>query len=601
MSKALRTRRDVQPRTQSAALLRARAGAAPGARRGLAMMLVLIALGVATVVTAATLTARSMSPYVAANAQDTAGARWSSESAANYAVAMLQTDLDWESLAGELAVDLPIAGGTATLTITNVQGDVPTADDRDLIITARAVVNGIESTSQKLVRITPAGSIEDALDPYLGEFAIYSQRTIKVDIGARIEPWGVSPEGNVPGELRMASSAASAADVQIGSASIVNPVVYFDESASMTAPDMLPANMSYKMLPLTLPLVNPAKPSTAGLPVRSATDLSIETGTPTTLDAGRYARVDIDKDAVVLLGDSAGSVYQFDELWVQRGTIILDGHVQAVVTGDFVLDAGALEFKNGSSLQLFVAGDTDIRTKGGWAEGAAGNPDADASMYLSPRNFVICTTMPTSSVRIENGSVLCAEIHAPQGSVQLGTGARLYGRISAANIDIQNGAHLYYDPSLDTRLGFSNMDGVLYDADGEPIEGLEEALAGYSGTMEDFASTVSQSVLDLLGGLLGGLFGGGGGGGETPRTAAQVSVTPVPTMALAFEQESLWNGTVATGGMSGTKVTLADLDRDEDGDGIDDNDGTVVPVGGAKAQGAEAQVVVGGDEVAVPK
>ncbi|MCA9294792.1 MAG: hypothetical protein KDA20_13370 [Phycisphaerales bacterium] len=571
MTKAMRTKREVRQGTQTAASLRARAGGGPvvkrGERRGMAMMLVLIALSVATVVTAATLTARSMSPYVAENAHDTASARWSSASAANFAVGMLEAGADWESMAGQLASDLSIGDGTATITITNLSGGVPTSDDRDLILTAVSVVDGIESTTQRLVRIAPAGSLEDALDPHLGEFAVYTKNGVSIADNARIAPWSTSPEGRTPVQVRLASSAASAADIQISTdARLTSSVVYFDQDATMSAPDMLPADMSYVTLPLSLPLIVPTAPSTTGLATQSASDLTYNGSGEYSLVGGKYKKVEVGNGTTVHLTDDAGGLYQMSELKVNGGLLVVDGNIELVVTDRMEVQLGELAFKDGASLELYATNEVRVRTKGGWKKDVSGDPTVEDAMYVDPRNFVICVTGAGSLVRLDTGSLLCAEVLCPRGTVQLDSNASLFGQVAAQNLVMNANSKLYYDPALDSRMGFSDLDGPLYDADGQPLAGLQEAISNYNGSLEDFAPTVETAVMDALGlleELLGGLLGGGGEP-ESVRTDGGITVSAIPTAALAFESGSMFEGTVAPNadGTAPTPVTLAELGRD---------------------------------------
>ncbi len=577
MTNAMRTRRVVQQGALGAASVRTRAGIGPDSctapsRRGLAMMLVLITLSVTTVVTAATLSARSMSPYVAENALDSADARWAAESGANFAVAMLQTRLDWEALAGTLTTDLPIAGGTSTVTITNMAGQPPTSNDRDLIVTSISVVNGIESTTQKLVRISPTADVETALDPFVGEFAVYARHAVNINGGADLRPWGASPEG-ATGKVQVATSAASASDVSINVAAMPGGTVVFDKWASSSAPGMLDAGLAHQVLPLGLPDTTLPAPSWVGsLSNTSMADQLIAGAGATTLpDDTKYGGVRIFDDAVVTLTDTANGGYSLGLLTIDKwGTLIIDGNVELWLRsgGGMVVDhLGCIEFTPGSTLTVWLRDNNIvINGKGGWLAGASsGNPDNDPSMYRDPRDFVLWSHV-AASVSLGNGAKLNAEIRVPEGTVTLGNGSRLYGRVHAGTFNMTTSSRLFYDPTLDNRMGFTDLNGPLYDSNGAPLAGLENAIDTYTGTAADFPATMAQAVADAGG--LPIIVPPVGVGSATARDGSQAQATPVPTGALMFEQESIYNGSISyEDDGTTTTVTLESLALLEDQQG----------------------------------
>ena len=80
-------------------------------------------------------------------------------------------------------------------------------------------------------------------------------------------------------------------------------------------------------------------------------------------------------------------------------------------------------------------------------------------------------------MRVEDGAVLHADIHAPEATVVLYDSA-LIGRATAQFLKVAD-SYVLYDPALDTRTGFFAKQSPLYNEDGAPIPGVLEIIKGF--------------------------------------------------------------------------------------------------------------------------
>ena len=111
----------------------------PARRRGVAMILVMIALSVATILSASFLAAQSTTTRIASNVQHHGHARYIAESGVDLALAYIRSDSAWRDRGeGTWADDADLAGGTFTLAVHdgedtdgdgNIDGDGDLTDD----------------------------------------------------------------------------------------------------------------------------------------------------------------------------------------------------------------------------------------------------------------------------------------------------------------------------------------------------------------------------------------------------------------------------------------------------------------------------------------
>ena len=156
------------------------------ARRGLSMLLVLIALAMATIVTSAYLAARDNSAQVGANVTDAATARAAAASGVDIGVAILQTDTDWRSAhnTGTLIDGYTLEGADLTIELVDVLTGLPPDETSQYIeMTVYATVNGIEQSSTAYCEVIEIAGTP-TVDVDLSEFSVFATESISLCVRA---------------------------------------------------------------------------------------------------------------------------------------------------------------------------------------------------------------------------------------------------------------------------------------------------------------------------------------------------------------------------------------------------------------------------------
>jgi hypothetical protein len=461
------------------------------------MMLVLGMLAAVTVLTAAAITSQQNAPDTGLNAAADVQARWSAESAANLAVAVLETNYDFSGLNAEMMADQLVASGLANVKVTTPDGRIPTPDDRELMLTATSTVNGVTREIQKRVSLTPAVPIDQAADPLLKEFGIAAADGLYLDDTVKITTWGLSPASGSTKPVSVASLASTGSNVAMGASPSLSRIALFVGANADAGFAAKITSMTYaaggRQLPYTIPAVPEIAPAVfSSLPTATASEVQVSgTGTNVTLPTGgKYASLRVESGATVRLSAANGTHYSFDELRIEsKGTLIIEGAVLVEVrSGARVKDQSAITFAGDTSaLALFTKADVEIVDSGvgvplAVAQDTARRP-AGLTSYTNPNRLRIFpqpasaggSSSPT--ITIDKKSMVVGCIHAPTGRVDVKDSSCVFGRMTGYDVRMSQNAVLLYDPALDPNTGFTNSKSALFDATGAAIPQVATALA----------------------------------------------------------------------------------------------------------------------------
>jgi len=564
--------------------------AAAANRRGVAMLLVIVALGTATVLAMSHLASRRNSPAIGQNAVAAADAEGSAQAGADVAEAILQTDRDWRSASADTVLFSDIALGDATLEVrlTNLQGDPPDENDNDLIVTSIATVGGMRGVSERIVRVNPDVSIEEAVDPELLEFAAFASERVRIDNGATLAPWPLSPASTTGGVTKLGAGFNNLSDLIVDDgATLSNVALYPDSGASSGLIDEI-SDSQYTgggEIPLSIPTVRASLPGDlSSLPNvgggedgedgdsdESSEDWDVP-NTPVSAPSGNYQDVTIKNDAIVVVGDSGNTEFSVKSMTVDNGGVLrVDGQVRMHVRGKLEIKNGGTVELNGSdsSITFYTADQVKVNDAAlGLTRDLARNFDRtrqDVSQYQNASRIRILALDPSDGgksdpdYRIDNNSLAVASIHAPGGELHIHNESTLFGRVAADYVDLDQDTALLYDPMRDSGAGFTNLDGPLYDENGEPIGALQDALDTFTGGgLEAFQNHLASALGDALGGALGALAGGNEPSEPfiTPRSADRARGLPWPILALAMERRDVAAGIGASDVMAGSFVQV---------------------------------------------
>lgn len=550
-------------------------------RRGVAMLLVIIALGAATILTTAFITSRSDSADISNNMQESSQSYWSAKSAMEVTQAILESDIDWIGAAtdGTLVDSMSVAGADVQIKMTNLLGENPSESDTELVVTAVATYNGVTSTFQALVTRQPVlENIADAIDPDMKEFALFARTSLTVDSNGAVTTWRASPAGEGDRAVNIGVGFNSNSNLNLNSGSILNRVKMFVLSTASTGLKEILDSTRFiggGVIPSLMPVPLCEEPSWASsTPVVTLSSLPIK-ATTKDLAEGRYSDVAISNESEVTIGVSGQSTrYVFNDLTISaESVIIIRGDVQVVVQDNLeVLDRSTIELADGAQVEFHVRSDVYVDNSAiGFSRSVGRNssrPSGSGSAYMDPKRIKFYLTNPDGfdpdpEFGLTNRSLVIGAVHAPKAELKIESNSALYGRATASIARIYSTGKLYYDPCLDMGVGFTALNGPLYNSNGTLISDVIDLLDEVP-----IVSTVTQ-LFNVLG--LGGSSSGSVGSGDSIIDVGSGSDDGSPTRDSRRVKVKVW------------PIKAHALERAKSQDGSDEPDGSFLAVKSASA------------------
>ncbi len=480
------------------------------------MVLVLIALGVGTVLGAAALSSRDNSAAIGANAATLAGASWAAHSGADLAEAILQTEADWLSRNGAMLTDLPLAGGTVSVSVTDLEGNPPDEEDRELILRAVATLGGVQTTVERRISLVPPAPLESVFDAHLNEFAVFATGSLTVEDGAVLGRFERSPDAQSLSPVRVGTGFASVGNLNIGALARLRGVsLCVDANASGELIDAAEEDEAFSSgwnMPVPVPAIADMLPSefvalSAQYPVGGGApiidgllggldgglfgeEVVIE-GSPGAPDPLRsYQDLDILTGDEVVLDGTTNPDFAFSSVEFRgAGVLRVVGSVRLHIRGHLSMNfRGAIELAPGARLTVFLGGNLSIDDAGlGVNRLVALDPargPGSVSSYASPGRVWIIGLHPASGgspsplYALRNRALFMGCIHAPHAAFIADSRAVVIGRVTAGDITLRSDTALLYDLRLDHRRGFASPASPMYDHTRLPIAGVLEAIDG---------------------------------------------------------------------------------------------------------------------------
>jgi len=523
-------------------------------RRGVALLLVMVAMAAAVTLAGAFLVSRRNSVGIAKNVVRAAQARWAAKSAAEYAIAALQTSVNWFDADPTTFIPNIVFGpGQAAVYVTNLAGGPPTPTDADLVVTALAAVNGVIVREQTIVNYKSGFATRDAFDPRLSEFAAYTVKATTVDSTASILAWGASPNYFAGRPVKIGGAYTAAMDAAFDpNAAVLSAGLYVPETAALSLQSMIGAQpfetggllpTFVKVAPASLPAAFAALPVVSPNPVVVVNKQTVAPGaySSTLAVIGSAAEATLD-------GGAGGAMYSFDQLTIDsQGVLKIKGDVKVFVNGDMsVQNNAAIELDKNAVAEFYVGGDVDVDNavvgfNRSVARQATRQVDDVASSYapaeqmqLYPLRRDIPGGQAPSRIRLDNGSLTRMVVVAPTADVRLDNGSALFGRVTGYTLSMYNGASILYDTALDKGVGVTETSGPLYDENGDLLPELQTLLASFDPDTQSYEDLLAMLQADPALAAFPDLATTAPLG-PTPRDPRRAQAIPWPAEALAFE------------------------------------------------------------------
>ena len=420
-------------------------------------MLVMVAVLVTGTMAVAYFASRDNSVAIGNNIESAARARAVAESGLEIAIAILETDTEWQTqhVDGVLLSALQLSEGVISITIADTSTDEPpTEETTEVEITVTSSVGQVTQTTKARATVIPD---EEEYDVDFSEFAIFATSLIEIDDVASVQLWQASPLSLQSNPIRLGTLSTGPLSVDIDSpmqrtsldlyapdnaSSMISTAAVDHHSLSgvpaLPAPPRPPSGGS----PLTLSNVQPTHSSRFGGWVRNFAF------------GGRRNHTSSTEPTVVSSG-----VYEMDSLQLLFGqSLEIQGDVTININGDLSLTGAKILLSENATLTVHVGGDVDIQSS------YIGNENQSAQSWMNPAR-VRLFGHGNNDWKVDGLTTLKAELYAPASEVRFEGLATLCGRVAADSVDFRGASRLLYDPMLDNG-GYADQDGPLYDQNG---------------------------------------------------------------------------------------------------------------------------------------
>jgi hypothetical protein len=447
------------------------AGRARATRRGVAMLLVIIALTLATTLSAAYLASRDNSAVIGANVASAAASRWASMSGIDYGITILQTESDWRTdhVAGKIVDDLAVGDSSLDIDLVDmVTSGSPTADTEYVRLISTAETDGVRSvtTAEAYVPV----EYGDSVTVDLSDFAVFAVSTFNAGDDAIVARWSTAPVSDLTPRIAIGTRSTSASAVTLANdATLVDASIYHGPGASEFLVSLSNDTVIQEVELLDqVPLPSPPTVPVSTTPSAVSAYAPASGGTIAANSRYTSATINIPGQAVTLQGNI---------VFVSESTLILEANSGLLINGDVTLvvfddltlqDGSYIELTPGSNLDLYVRGDLSM------TNGYIGDERADHTVrdttgtasYMDPSAIQVIGDTTADSWTLAQTSLLKGSVYTPAASYSVQGASAIYGRVAAATLSLSGTSAIFYDPALDGGNGYTTSTSPIYAADG---------------------------------------------------------------------------------------------------------------------------------------
>ncbi|MFG0329978.1 MAG: hypothetical protein ACF8PN_08780 [Phycisphaerales bacterium] len=495
-------------------------------RRGVAAMIVIVAVATVTVVTMAFLHAQDTAPDTSGNVAKAVKARFIAETGADLTEAIMQCEtLDWRSAHtdGYILQDYDFGGGKITIKVTNPDGSVPDENSELVILSAEGDIDELEQTA-KAIAFAPKNPGGGA-DIDLSEFAIFGTDYVTVQGEAWLRSWPASPQANTGGRLRIGTNATGSSKVEfVNDGSTPGADVHVQQIASSSIiknTNRSRATVNRINTTIDEPFPVPGIPSFdfSSLVWADYRNPVVTSGGDLTFDYDRrYESVEVRNTNHRSTNIGHRTIVIDGKLKLDTATWTIIGETDLIVLGDLQMTNAALVFPEGSRARIWVGGnitlyssaigvvDRSLRNRDEIETNTANYRDPDevqifkVSYVQSNGDGNVLTAdvfnfndFSVKSWTVTNDSVVCGRLYGlDRADITIDGESALFGAALGRQVKVAGSSWLCYDHALDQRAGYTNPDSKLFVGEMD----LDDRL--YSAA-DDLNESTQNSVKTMLG------------------------------------------------------------------------------------------------------
>lgn len=462
-------------------------------KRGVAVILALIAVSVATVLGLSLASSSDANVATSSNLSKVASARASAASALDLATTMLAKPGSLDQLGGSagstLFQNLTIGGATVRAEVVDVETRLAaTSDSAAVEIVVHSDLEGTVQVARAVGR-TPSADTAVRADLDGSEFAVLASGSMTVETGAHLGVWEKSPLAVLGEPVRFGTTKGSPSGISVSRDASVFGCVELRNAAFPTSGEQAAMAMADKICTIPAEIYVPAAPVPEALGA-----VALE---PTLqLDGLMQRDAACTGDARVPASGSATmrGTHTIDvggNFFIERGArMFVESPTVIVVRGNAVLDACSVEVARTGSLTMIALG--DITLDGAFVGGAQSDPSeghdpTGAAAFDGGAGRVMLFASGAKRVLVTDGTVLKGQVYGPTARVDVENRSAVYGRVLGKDIYLREGVALFYDPTLDARRGWSNASSGIWTASGTVLSEVRNVKELSDAALMEFA------------------------------------------------------------------------------------------------------------------
>ncbi|MDG2054502.1 MAG: hypothetical protein P8J86_07330 [Phycisphaerales bacterium] len=439
-------------------------------RRGVAMLLVIMSLAIASTLTFSYLVSRDNSAIIGQNVTAAVQARWTADAGIELAAAILETDANWREHHndGAITTNLPLGTGHVTIDIRDLESDdIPNESTTHVRLTATATVGNISQSASAIASVTDAG--DGSVDVDLSEFVIFSSEEIDLGDHSTLTRWSSSPLASLGRRIKLGTRSSNAMSVQVGhNAAAIDATLFFAQGASGS---LLYSQQSQPIAKASTKDKIPMPPSPnpgalAPTEDEGATNASITSFWSRQEPPSRMLSLEMKRFSRGKL--LSGTYTVADNAHLRAGAnLLIKGDVNLIIFGKLRMQLSAIELAPDASLRIFVGRGATVHNSyiGQRRFNNIFNVNGSAQ-WINPDRIQIFA-LPDAQLgepwRVTGLSVIKASVYAPGALFEMNGFSALYGRIAARRVKLRNHASVFYDHSLDQECGYTTSTSPLFD------------------------------------------------------------------------------------------------------------------------------------------